>query len=173
VGCAGFKATSPLDGLAYGMNTFYWDPAPGATSYRLTVVGLGSVDSSATSVQFDLFNAGQNFQMSWYVEALVNGQVSCTTPTVTVAREAQPPPFSASWHCGTNPGDVVVNYDNVPPGSNGVAITIYSLEITQRYPVPPRSGSQTFTGFNSGGGNVQASGGQQIELPNLTCGTSD
>ena len=170
--CTNFKATSPLDGLAYGVNTFYWDPAPGATSYRLTVVGLGSIDSSSTNVTYDLFNAGQQFQMSWYVEALVNGQVSCTSQTVTVAREASPPPFSASWKCGSTPGDVVVSYDNVPPGSNSVLIFINSLEMRNVYPVPPRSGSQTYKGFNSGGGFVEASGGQRIDLPNLVCGST-
>nr|MBA3873150.1 SH3 domain-containing protein [Anaerolineae bacterium] len=171
--CTNFKATSPLDGLAYGENTFYWDPAPGATSYRLNVAGFGTTDSSGTNVTYDLFNAGQNFQMSWFVQALVNGQVACTSQTVTIPRQAQPPPFSASWKCGSSSGDVIVNYDNVPPGSSSVSITINSLETTQTYAVPPRSGSKTFKGFFSGNGYVTASGGQRIDLPNLVCSSSD
>jgi hypothetical protein len=167
--CTNFKATSPLDGLAYGVNTFYWDAAPGATSYRLNVVGFGTIDSSTTNVTYDLFNAGQQFQMSWFVQALVNGQVACTTPTVTVPREALPPPFSASWQCGSNPGEVTVNYANVPPGSSSVAIEIYTLELHQDYPVPPRSASHTFTGLTNSGGRVIASGGQTIDLPHLSC----
>ncbi|MBI1277294.1 MAG: SH3 domain-containing protein [Anaerolineaceae bacterium] len=167
--CANFKATSPLDGLNYGVNTFYWDPAPGATSYRLNVVGFGTKDSSSTNTTFDLFDAGQQFQMSWFVQALVNGQVSCTTPTVTVPREALPPPFSASWQCGPGKDEVTVNYQNVPPGSNAVAIEIYTLELRQEYPVPPRSGSKTFGNFTRSGGRVVASNGQSIDLPNLTC----
>ncbi len=169
--CTNFKATSPLDGLAYGMNTFYWDPAPGATSYRFNVVGFGTKDSSSTNVTYDLFEAGQQFQMSWFVQALVNGEVTCTTQTVTVPREAAPPPFSASWQCGPGAQDVTVTYQNVPPGSNSVAIEIYALEIRNDYPVPPRSGSQTFKNFYSSGGRVVASGGQTIDLPNLTCGS--
>ena len=172
VNCAPFKATSPLDGLSYGVNTFYWDAAPGATTYRLNVVGLGTIDSSSTNVTYDLFNAGQQFQMSWFVQALLNGQVACTTQTVTVPREAQPPPFSASWRCTSNPGEAVVNYDNVPPGSNSVAIEIYTLELRQEYPVPPRSGSKTFTGVTTSGGRVTASNGQAIDLPTITCSSS-
>jgi hypothetical protein len=37
VDCRSFHATSPLNGLNYGENTFYWDAAPGATQYRVTV----------------------------------------------------------------------------------------------------------------------------------------
>src|SRR5690242_19414220 len=33
IDCTKLRATSPRDGLAYGDNTFYWDPLPGATSY--------------------------------------------------------------------------------------------------------------------------------------------
>ncbi len=169
--CSNFKATSPLDGLAYGVNTFYWDPAPGATSYRLNVVGFGTKDSSSTNVTYDLFEAGQQFQMSWFVQALVNGQVACTSQIVTVPRQASPPPFTASWQCGPEAQDVTVSYQNVPPGSTSVAIEIYSLEIRNDYPVPPRSGSETFKGFFSSGGRVVASGGQTIDLPDLTCGS--
>jgi len=167
--CTNFKATSPLDGLAYGLNTFYWDPAPGATSYRLTVAGYGSIDSSGTNVQYDLFNAGQQFQMSWYVEALVNGQVACTTATVTVAREAQPPPFTAGWQCGPGENQVTVYYDNAPPGASSVTIEVYALEITDTKPVPPRSGSATYDHFFESGGAVTASTGQRIDLPLLAC----
>lgn len=172
IDCTNFKATSPLDGLNYGVNTFYWDPASGATSYRLTVVNFGSIDTQGTNVTYDLFDAGTQFQMSWFVQALVNGQVACTSQTVTVPREAQPPPFSANWQCGPGDGQVTVNYQNVPPGSNSVAIEIYSLEIRNDYPVPPRSGSKTFDGFNYGGGRVTASGGQAIDLPEIVCGSS-
>ncbi len=167
--CSNFKATSPLDGLAYGVNTFYWDPAPGATTYRLQVVNYGSVDSSGTSVSYDLFDAGQQFQMSWYVEALVNGQIACTTPTVTVAREAQPPPFTAGWQCGAGETQVTVFYDNAPPGTSSVTIEIYSLELRDTKAVPPRGGSATYDNFYGGGGAVTASTGQRIELPTLTC----
>lgn len=167
--CSNFKATSPLDGLAYGLNTFYWDPAPGATTYRLNVVGYGAVDSSGTSVQYDLFNAGQQFQMSWYVEALVDGQVACTTPTVTVAREAQPPPFTAGWQCGPGEAQVTVYYDNAPPGASSVTIEIYRLEIFDTKPVPPRSGSAIYDNFYESGGAVTTSTGQRIELPQLAC----
>jgi hypothetical protein len=154
------------------VNTFYWDPAPGATSYRLNVVNFGTIDSSSTNVTYDLFEAGQQFQMSWFVQALVDGQVACTTQTVTVPREASPPPFSASWQCGPGADQVTVTYQNVPPGSKAVSIEIYSLEIVDTKPVPPRSGSATYGNFFGGGGNVTASGGQRIDLPDISCRVS-
>lgn len=173
--CAGFKATSPLDGLNYGLNTFFWDAAPGATSYRLTVIGAGSTEVGAptTTTTFDLYNAGQQFQMSWYVEALVNGQVACTSQTVTIPREANPPPFTASWQCGPGDGQVTVSYQYAPPGSNSVTIQIYSLEISDTRPFPPYSASVTYDNFYGGGGVVIANpSGAQAGLPDLFCRTS-
>ena len=169
--CTNFKATSPLDGLAFGANTFYWDPAPGATSYRLNVVNYGSAETTSTNIGYDLYGAGIQFQMSWYVEALVDGQVACTSQTVTVPREAAPPPFSASWQCGPGTDQVTVYYQNVPPGSTGVAIEIYSLEIVDPRSVPPWSGLNTYSNFYGGGGNVTTSGGQRIDLPDISCRT--
>ncbi|MEZ4667104.1 MAG: SH3 domain-containing protein [Anaerolineae bacterium] len=173
VSCDGFKPTSPLDGLKYGLNTFYWDPAPGATSYRLTVVGVGSTDVSAptTTTNFDLYNAGQNFQMSWYVEALVNGQVSCTSQTVTIPREANPPQFSASWQCGPGDRQVTVSYQYAPPGSNSVTINIPRLEVSDTRPFPPYTGSATYNDFFGGNGSVVANpSGATIGLPDIFCG---
>ncbi len=170
--CSNFKATSPVDGLNFGVNTFYWDPAPGATTYRLHVVNFGTIDSSSTNATYDLFDAGIQFEMSWFVEALVDGQVACTSQTVTIPREANPPPFTASWQCGPNPGQVTVNYQNAPPGSTSVAIQIYSLQLTDTKPVPPRSGSAVYDKFYGGGGAVTASGGQSVGLPDISCRTA-
>jgi hypothetical protein len=35
--CGDFRLTSPLDGLRFGVVTFYWNPAPGATGYQLNI----------------------------------------------------------------------------------------------------------------------------------------
>ncbi|MBN8618539.1 MAG: SH3 domain-containing protein [Anaerolineae bacterium] len=173
--CGGFRASSPLDGLSFGLNTFFWDPAPGATSYRLTIVGYGSIETTNLNVQYDLYNAGINYQMSWYVEALVNGQVACTSQTVTVPREASPPPFGASWQCGPGADQVTVYFQNAPPGTSSVTINIYSLQISDTRPVPPYSGSATYSPFYGGGGVVVANpSGQAIGLPDISCrGTQD
>lgn len=168
--CSAFRPTSPLDGLAYGFNTFFWDAAPGATSYRLTVVGLGSVETGSTNVLFDLSNAGFNIQMSWYVEALVNGQTACVSPTVTVPREAAPPPFAASWSCGPDYGQITVAYENAPPGSTSVTFESSSLETSLTNGVPPLSGSWVVYGYSASGGSVTAyPSGQSIGLPPITC----
>ncbi|MBZ0285834.1 MAG: SH3 domain-containing protein [Anaerolineae bacterium] len=168
--CSGFRPTSPLDGLAYGFNTFFWDTAPGATSYRLTVIGFGSVETASTNVLFDLSNAGFNIQMSWYVEALVNGQTACVSPTVTVPREAAPPPFMANWSCGPDYGQITVVYENAPPGSTSVTFESSSLETTLTNGVPPLSGSWVVYGYDATGGSVTAyPSGQSIGLPPISC----
>nr|MBA3874871.1 SH3 domain-containing protein [Anaerolineae bacterium] len=95
VDCKPFKATSPLDGLNFGMNAFYWDAAPGATSYRINVQGAGSKEITAptTTISFDISGAGFNPQLTWSVDALFNGQVMCSSQSVTIPRQwAAPPP---------------------------------------------------------------------------------
>lgn len=173
VNCSTFKATSPVDGMNFGLNTFYWDPAPGATSYRVTVVGYRSAETPApnTSLSMDLYEMGINFQASWYVEALLNGNVACTTPTVTIPREASPPPFTASWQCGPNSDQVTVTYQNVPPGSSSVTVQIYTLELDDTRPVPPYSATVTYDGFfyNSSGAVVANPSGQVAPLPDIQC----
>jgi hypothetical protein len=92
--CSRFRPTSPLDGLAFGITNFYWDGAPGATSYRIKIYGTDgalriAVDTSNVTTTFAVdtgspLGDGQNF--SWNVEALVNGQVACVSGRVTLPR---------------------------------------------------------------------------------------
>ncbi len=96
--CTNFRPTSPLEGLPYGIATFYWDPAPGATSYQVNVynergerVASFSTDASNTSLSGDVASAGAGFSFSWEVIALVDGQVACGSGPVTLFREAPPP----------------------------------------------------------------------------------
>ena len=98
VDCSSFRATSPLDGIAYGTETFYWDAAPGATAYRVNLVGESGVfsfttDGSNLNLNVDTSNSsiGFGFQMQWNVEAIFEGEVICTTPLVSIPREPQPP----------------------------------------------------------------------------------
>lgn len=107
--CGGFRATSPLDGLNYGANTFYWDPAPNATSYRVNLFNLdesggalvGSFGSSSSSVTADLSieSVGYGFSFAWQVEALANGVRVCSTPRITVPRAAPPASCPATSSC--------------------------------------------------------------------------
>lgn len=98
VDCRPFRATSPLDGLPYGIGTFYWDAAPGADGYRVVVIGesgaqVFTADAGQTNVSADLSvgGIGHGFSFTWYVEALRGGAVVCSTPPVTLFREAPPP----------------------------------------------------------------------------------
>ena len=104
--CNNFKATSPLDGLNYGSNIFYWDGIPTATTYRVNVYNLdkGSVlvrsfetTGNQTNLTPSITNetVGLGFKFAWEVQALVNGIAVCTTTRVFVPRASRPN--------GTNP----------------------------------------------------------------------
>jgi hypothetical protein len=173
VDCSGFRATSPLDGARYGRNTFYWDAAPGATSYRLNVPGVGSVEVAAptTNVTFNLASAGPStFEISWSVDALVNGAVACSTALVTIPRESAPPPMTASWSCSGN-GQFTIYYENLPPQDDSIAF-FYTPHVSPISPAPghtisnaPESGSQTFV---SSDGFADAMDGSVVSYPSGT-----
>ena len=99
VDCSGLQATSPLDGLKYGPNTFYWNaPNTEVDEYRVNVIGEEGSASFTTSGEnlsltgdLSINNIGYGFSFSWNVEALSNGEPICTTQSVTMFREAPPP----------------------------------------------------------------------------------
>ncbi len=94
VDCSAFRPTSPLGGAAWGDNTFYWDAAPGATSYRVSVFDAGSrpiatYDTAGAETSALLYVPGGNRLISWTVQALYNGVVACTSFPVAMAQAAQ------------------------------------------------------------------------------------
>lgn len=99
VDCSAFRATAPLNGLAYPTTTFYWDPAPGATAYRITITGesgtfVFTTSGSSLNMTLDTSHSGIGFgfDFSWKVEALFNDQVMCSSPFARMQREAPDPP---------------------------------------------------------------------------------
>jgi hypothetical protein len=98
IDCAGFRATSPVDGFPDGTTTFYWD-APrsgtvsGYTVYVLNEAGqyVASFNAGAfiTRVNGDVsFGAiGRGINFSWYVVALSNGSEACRSQLVKLRRE--------------------------------------------------------------------------------------
>ncbi len=197
VDCKPFKATSPLDGLNFGMNTFYWDAAPGATSYRVNVQGAGSKEVTApiTTVNFDISGAGFNPELTWSVDALYNGQVACSSQSITIPRQwaAPPPPtvpppppgatgvptFAASWACST--GAFTVNYGGLPAGTTSITVNYNAsgASVTPGSPavqgVPPDPGSFFFSsyppfGYTLTNGSVVANpSGVTMPLPDMSC----
>ncbi len=192
VDCRPFKATSPLDGLNYGMNTFYWDAAPGATSYRINVQGAGSKEVTAptTTISFDISSAGFNPQLTWSVDALFNGQVACSSQSVTIPRQWAPPPpptsvpgaspaFAASWSCGSF--SFTVNYAGLPAGTTSITVNYSASGASPNPPspastgVPPDPGSFFFSSYPSltysltNGSVVANPSGVTVGLPNLNC----
>ncbi len=99
--CANFRATSPLDGFNYGANTFYWDAAVGATTYRVNVFNLDKAPFLARSFETadNVLNltasitnetVGFGFKFAWEVQALRNGVVICTSKRYEVPRAPRP-----------------------------------------------------------------------------------
>jgi hypothetical protein len=192
VDCGPFRATSPLDGLPYGSGTFYWDAAPGADGYRVVVTGesgaaIFSTDGGQTSLTADLSNGsiGYGFNFSWYVEALLNGAVVCSTPPAAMFREApipdappppptgdtpsNPPglaPLSLFPVCSIEPFEIrswVVNNPN--PFAVPVTWSVSQSEQSGSFSAPP--GSSAFNTITQEGPNAvtlfwtDASGVQQ------------
>lgn len=191
VDCGPFKATSPLDGLNFGMNAFYWDAAPGATSYRVNVQDAGSkeVQAPTTTISFDISSAGFNPQLTWSVDALFNGQVVCSSQAVTIPRQwaapppptadpGAPPPFAASWACGGS--GFHVDFAGLPAGTTSVTVN-YTAIGTSAFPgspaiatVPPDPSMFPFssyptTGYSVTGSIVANPGGATVVLPPLAC----
>jgi hypothetical protein len=188
VDCTPFRATSPLDGLAFGTNTFYWDAAPGATSYRVIVYNNtegGSVSfetlAPATSLTalIDQSNIGGGFDFSWEVQALLDGVVACTSSRITTQRSAPqplPPVFTASWFCSGSgiTGDITVTFSGA---QSGEIITATFMDSFLGLPVSGQgigpSGSIPFvsgTTVSATNGLVtRSSDNSSIQLGNLSC----
>lgn len=177
VDCSPFRATSPLDGLPYGSVTFYWDPAPGATGYRVNLynldetgglVGSYSAPAGATSLSADtrIVSIGYGFSFSWEVIALLNGQTVCSSGPFSMGREAgtdDPPPFTASWSCaGAGSYTVNISYGGLPAGTNNVTISF-----SNAYTGGPTGGTYAASGSGSQSFNVVTlvSGGSVTALP--------
>lgn len=98
--CSPLRISSPRQGLAHGMNTVYFDPVAGATSYRVNVYGvdentgqlLASYDSngalSRARGDFSLDAIGPGFEFALEAEALVSGIPVCRTGRLEMFREA-------------------------------------------------------------------------------------
>jgi hypothetical protein len=96
VDCQRFRPTSPLGGVARGDNNFYWDPAPGATSYQVNLyrdtgalVNSFQVPGYTTTVAINAVGVPGN-TVTWEVQAFLNGQLACTTAPVTMPLVAAP-----------------------------------------------------------------------------------
>jgi LysM repeat protein len=91
VNCTGFRATSPLDGFPAGTVTFYWNPAPSASSYVVNVfnesgANVGTFTSTGTNVSADTGRFGNGFLFSWEVIALSNGTPICSSGRISAVR---------------------------------------------------------------------------------------
>jgi LysM repeat protein len=197
VDCTRFKATSPLDGFAYGTNTFYWDAAAGADGYRVNVynvdekggalVNAFTTSGSNTNLTADITveSSGYGFLFAWDVQALLNGQVACTSARYSIPRAPQPAgvqasAFTVGWSC-TSFATLKFDFANMPSGTTAVVITYNhsgagfpTPTSGFRVAVPPDPGSATifggmsFTAFN--GYITAVPSGVKVGLPgSLTC----
>jgi hypothetical protein len=122
VDCDGFQLTFPLDALTPGVAPFYWDGAPGADAYNLNFfdvggAGLGSITVDALSPTYQVDPGsivGDRGQFAWAIDALIGGQVACSTGKAIVQRiagsnpqpidnssnnEPQAKPTKCGWKC--------------------------------------------------------------------------
>jgi hypothetical protein len=188
VDCNRFRATSPLDGLNYGPNTFYWDPASGVDGYRVNIYNVGeeggalaasfSAGAGSTNLVADLTNetVGYGFSFAWEVHALLNGQVICRSQRYTIPRAPGGQPvgasssgLSANWGC-TGLYTFDVNFSGLPGGTTTLTIN-FAFSGGSPSPFPPYTftpasdpGVQGFNGF----GPITVSGGTVTANPSGT-----
>jgi murein DD-endopeptidase MepM/ murein hydrolase activator NlpD len=98
VDCTNFRPTQPLQGFTNTRQVFFWEAAPGATSYRIlvynadlsagTLVAVQDVPSPTTtaSLPFGTDSIGVGFRFSYRIQALVADSVVCSTPLLTMLR---------------------------------------------------------------------------------------
>jgi len=119
VDCSGFQPTFPLDAVTPGASPFYWDGATGAEAYNLNFYDVGgallgsvTVDALNPTYQIDPGDiVGDRGQFAWAVDALVEGQVACSTGKAIVQRvggaqpvqdsnndEPAPEPTKCKWN---------------------------------------------------------------------------
>lgn len=110
--CARFRPTSPLGGMPNGTATFFWDGVAGATSYRINIYNdagqlVGAVDTGSTNTTANVAtgtgNIGGGSSFTWEVQALLNGQVACTTARAQVVRDATSQLVSGGTTGGSGP----------------------------------------------------------------------
>jgi hypothetical protein len=111
--CRTFRPTSPLQSMQNIPNAaFFWDGAQGATAYRLTIYngnGVATRTIDVTSLSTTLTTdttpdaIGNGSVFAWDVAAIVNGQVACTTPRVTVVRDVSNQPVGEGGSSGPQP----------------------------------------------------------------------
>ncbi len=89
--CRALRPTSPLGTMPAGEVQFYWDPAPGATSYTVHVydsggIQVGEYPVNAPNTTISGAPGGKD-NMSWDVSAYIDGRLACSSARVNVLRD--------------------------------------------------------------------------------------
>ena len=81
--CRSLRLTSPLENWAQKETPFYWNPAPGATGYRLVIENVNTFDTTDTTMTLNLSGVPST-TITWSVQAMYNGEVACQTARLTL-----------------------------------------------------------------------------------------
>ena len=117
---------APREGMANGLQTFFWTPVDGATSYRVRIynesgvlVAEGTIAAPATSLTLDVSTAsiGEGLSFVVAIEAYRDGEFWCVD-TVTQFRSAPDPGQSQAQPNQDNGGGVVCGNGICQPGEN-------------------------------------------------------
>jgi hypothetical protein len=108
INCSQFQPIAPLTTIPYGVTTFFWGIISEADTYQLKIFGaegqlIGTyplnINNNNTSVNMADPGFGGGSVFAWEVDALIEGEIACTTERVRVLRDnAQSQPVG-------NPGD--------------------------------------------------------------------
>ncbi len=89
VNCSKLRLTSPLSVVHIGGEIFYWDPAPGATSYRIIASNESGkarmiLETTSTNQSADTSGWAGDHTITWFVQALKDGNVACTSAALSL-----------------------------------------------------------------------------------------
>lgn len=95
VNCGSFRPTSPMNGIAWVTNTFYWDPAPFPDEYVISLILQNGelveqwrASGEKTNLEVSTRGTTWNFLPHyWEIQVITNGQISCTGRSPLMYRE--------------------------------------------------------------------------------------
>jgi uncharacterized protein YjbI with pentapeptide repeats len=180
--CGTFGLTSPRDGLANGFQTFYWNPAPDAQAYRISVydgdtgalLAQGETPAPNTSLTLDISQTtiGGGFNFIWEVQALYNGVAFCGDKVALLRAAAPGAPVNPPGQPGSGEACYSVDARAIGPGPGSVSVLTppncagkgYSLGTSVQVQANPNAGQGAYLSYWTGSCTGASGSGNPITV---------
>jgi hypothetical protein len=144
--CVRLRPLSPLDHAPYGLTTFFWDKILAADTYRLKIYDstgalLGTYDTNINNGNITVDMASSGFgdgnAFAWEVDALLKGQLACTSKRVPFVRDVPPPQPVANPGSNRSPQNPPSHPGTLPTATLPVQMTATSPGTVPTATLPP------------------------------------